>query len=427
LKQRAFQLIKYVNKVYGLNQQLGAIKDGRINPQIELLEILTIILAGLLSGILSFNHLEGLLKKGYFRKLMGSNEQRGSADTFGYALERLRCDALIRINDLIINQARRNKVMNGGTIDGFTVVAIDGTEVVRSTSKHRSCSKCRSSVYNKDEADEITYYHENIVGAAYVGRPPGLVLGLERILKGEGEVTAAIRLLRSLYQRHFRYADILVFDALYAKAPVIKEVLAQNKIAVIRVKQENYQIVRDADDLFKNRKPDLEDTLSLKSDYYPEDCSGKKYRYRVRIWDEENFTSWEGVEVPLRVLKVEETRLSMNGEISGEKNLTHIVTSAGKTTLPTISLWRIMHRRWDIENKVFHDLKTYWGYKHSFHHEENAFIAMRWLIVLAFNLFGLFYHRRISQSGRRSLSKKHLRHELLIGFYLIDLPILEPG
>ncbi len=207
MKQRAFQLIKYVNKVYGLNQQLGAIKDGRINPQIELLEILTIILAGLLSGILSFNHLEGLLKKGYFRKLMGSNEQRGSADTFGYALERLDSDALIRINDLIINQARRNKVFAGGTIDGFTVAAIDGTEVLRSKSEHWSCSKFRRSVFNKGETAETTYYHENIVGAAYVGKPPNLIIGLERIALGEGEITAGLRLLKRLYQRHFRYAE----------------------------------------------------------------------------------------------------------------------------------------------------------------------------------------------------------------------------
>jgi hypothetical protein len=427
LKQRAFQLIRYLNKVYDLNQQLGAIKDGRINPQIELFEILTIILAGLLAGVLSFNHLERNLRSGYFSKLTGQKDLKGSADTFGYALERLEVIGLEQINDLIINQARRNKVFNGGTLDGFSVVAIDGTEAVRSTSKHWSCSKCRRSVYNKGEADEITYYHENIVGAAYVGKQPNLVLGLERIEKGEGEMAAAIRLLKSLYQRHFRYADILVFDALFAKAPVIKEVLAQNKIAVIRVKQENYHIVRDADALFENRKPDLEDILNLNSDFYEEDQSGKKYRYRVRIWDEENFSSWEEAPCLLRVLKVEETRISITGEILGEKTVTYIVTTASKTTLPTKSLWRIMHRRWDIENKTFHDLKTYWGFKHSFHHQENAFMAMRWLIVLAFNLFNLFYHRRISRSGRKGLAKKHLRQELLIGFYLLDGPFLDPG
>ena len=427
MKQRALQLIKYVNKVYGLNQQLCAIKDGRFNPQIELFEILTVILVGLLSGFLSFNHLESHLQRGYFKKLLGKKDVKGSADTFGYALERLDSNVFMQINDLIINHARRNKVFNGGTIDGFTVVAIDGTEAQRSKSKHWSCSKCRLSVFNKGTADETAYYHENIVGAAYVGKPPSLVLGLERILKGEGEMTAAIRLLKSLYQRHCRYADILVFDALFANAPVIKEVLAQNKIAVIRVKQENYHILRDADELFQNREPDFEGILNLNSDFYEEDRSGKKYRYQVRIWDEENFTSWEEVKFPLRVLKVEETRISVTGEILSDKTVTHIVTTASKSTLPTGSLWRVMHRRWDIENKIFHNLKTYWGFNHSFHHEENAFMAMRWLIVLAFNLFNLFYHRRISRNNRNKLTKKYLKQELMIGFYFIDGPTLEPG
>ncbi len=30
--------------------------------------------------------------------------------------------------------------------------------------------------------------------------------------------------------------------------------------------------------------------------------------------------------------------------------------------MPTVSLWRIMHRRWDFKDKTFHDLKTYRGF-----------------------------------------------------------------
>lgn len=427
MKQRAIQLIKYVNKVYRLNQQLTAIKDGRVNPQVLLSEILTVLFFGLLAGVLSFNHLENLLRNGYFDNLLGKKKARGSADTFGYALARVNPKEFEAINDQIINQARRNKAFAGGTIDGFTVVAIDGTEVLRSKSEHWSCSKCRRSVFNKGETAETTYYHENIVGAAYVGKPPNLIIGLERIASGEGESSAALRLIQRLYQRHFRYADILVFDALFAQAPIINEVLSQNKIAVIRVKQDNYHIIRDADELFKHRKPDSEEVLSLRSDFYDEDQAGKKYRYRVRIWDAENFTSWQEVRLPLRVLKVEETRISVTGEELNGRTVTHIVTTAGKATLPTASLWRIMHRRWDVENKTFHNLKTYWGFKHSFHHEENAFMVMRWLIVLAFNLFNLFYHRRISQYLKKGFSKKVLTFELVVGLCLLDQTLLEPG
>jgi len=118
-------------------------------------------------------------------------------------------------------------------------------------------------------------------------------------------------------------------------------------------------------------------------------------------------------------------RISPTGKELNEASVTYIVTTAGKATLPTVSLWRIMHRRWDVENKIFHDLKTYWGFGHSFHHEENAFMAIRWLIVLAFNLYNLFYHRRISCN--RSFTKKTLTLELLIGFYMLEKPLLEPG
>ena len=39
---------------------------------------------------------------------------------------------------------------------------------------------------------------------------------------------------------------------------MINEIVDQNKIAVIRVKQENYNIIKDAGGLFAGRKPDLE-------------------------------------------------------------------------------------------------------------------------------------------------------------------------
>jgi hypothetical protein len=68
-------------------------------------------------------------------------------------------------------------------------------------------------------------------------------------------------------------------------APVINEIVDQNKIAVIRVKQENYNIIKDAAGFFVGFKPDLEKELSLKSSWYADDQAGKKYTHRVKIWD----------------------------------------------------------------------------------------------------------------------------------------------
>jgi len=58
--------------------------------------------------------------------------------------------------------------------------------------------------------------------------------------------------------------------------------------------------------------------LSVKSDWYEEDRAGRKYRYRVKIWDAEGFESWPGVKVPLRVLKIKEGRIDGSGKALSE-------------------------------------------------------------------------------------------------------------
>ncbi|NMB42050.1 MAG: hypothetical protein GX996_08955 [Firmicutes bacterium] len=83
--------------------------------------------------------------------------------------------------------------------------------------------------------------HENFVGASYVGRPPNLVIGLERVAPGEGEITATLRLLDKIKSWHYYYADVVTLNSLYASAPVINKLLEQNVIGVIRVKQEHFK------------------------------------------------------------------------------------------------------------------------------------------------------------------------------------------
>lgn len=427
MKQRAHQFIKYVNKVYGLAQQLSRFNDGRVNPQVALKNILLIIIFSIVVNVHSFNMMESLLKRGYFNKALKKRKVKGSADTFGYGLAKSFIKQFEQLNCRIIKTSRYNKVFQHGTIDGFTVVALDGTEAFRTQSERWSCEKCRTTIRTNTDGSEEVDYHENLVGAAYVGRPPNLILGIERVAPGEGELTAALRLLKKLYQDHCRYADIITLDSLYAKAPVINEIVDQNKIAVIRVKQENYNIIKDAAGLFAGRKPDLEKELSLKSSWYADDQAGKKNTYRVKVWDAEGFESWPGVKVPLRVLKIKETRIDRNKIELGEPVVTYLVTTADKVTLPTESAWRILHRRWDIENKVFHDLKVYWGFGHNYHHDEEAFMAMRWLTVIARNLFYLFYYRRLHCYYTKGISKKVLKFELAHSFILLEQPVWGPG
>ncbi len=57
---------------------------------------------------------------------------------------------------------------------------------------------------------------------------------------------------------------------------------------------------------FAQRPPDvvLQDRVVDRD----EEAQTPRSRYQVKLWDEESFTSWEGVKVPLRCLRVEEIR-----------------------------------------------------------------------------------------------------------------------
>ena len=428
MKLRARQLFKYTNKIYRIFQSFAAISDGRVNPSIPLLGILKVLFSAMVLGIQSFNLIESHLREGSFNKLLGSSGFSFSADTLGYALARTTPGQFSEINDKVIKKARYGKVYQGGTIDGFKVTALDGSEVFRTKHKSWSCEECRITEITKEDGSKEFQYHEDVVGACYVGRHPNLVLGLERVARGEGEISAAMRLLKDLYQRHNRYTDIITLDSLYAKAPIINEITSQNMIAVIRVKQQDYHIIRDAEGLFAGRKPNFSASLSLNSSWYTDDdTSGRKYCYRVRIWDSSGFKSWSTVKAPLRVLRIEETRISHSGKVLSKPVVTHLVTTADEATVPTETLWRILHRRWDVENKVFHNLKKFWGFGRNYHHDSTAFMVMLFMAVIAMNLTFLFYHRRLPASFKRRNSLLSLRWMIRMTFESVSKELWDPG
>jgi hypothetical protein len=70
---------------------------------------------------------------------------------------------------------------------------------------------------------------------------------------------------------------------------------------------------------------------------------------------------------------------------------------------------------------------VFWGFGHNYHHDEEAFMAMRWLTVIAKNLFHLFYYRRLHCYYTKGISKKVLKFELALSFILLEQPVWGPG
>ena len=104
---------------------------------------------------------------------------------------------------------------------GHIIAALDGIEVLSSYS--RCCDAClERRVKSKDSdgntVEQIQYYHR-AVGCQIVSSPVKPLLAIEWLRPGEGEDTAALRLLSRLPDLYgSRFFDILLLDSLYQDA-----------------------------------------------------------------------------------------------------------------------------------------------------------------------------------------------------------------
>ncbi len=420
MKNRVRQFWDHACKVYHLDAFIKRYKDSRCNPRIASATIITLLILGIASRIKSLYQLERMGMNGELAKAIRG--EKPSADTIAYWMVNGNVDELKDCNAGIINRARYNKVFQNGTIQGWMVCAIDGTEL------YSTKTPCKGALgwsirRRSDGKDE---YYERAVALSYVGDGPHLILDMERINPGEGELTAAIRMLRKANSRSNRYSDVICADALYAVAPFINEVSDQHKYVVIKVKQEDRALVKDMDGLVANREPDV-----ILQGVTPKGEKGKDghgVNYNLKIWDEENFTSWDNVKSPLRCLKVEETRVTTcRGKIT-EETVTeyHIVTTVPKAIMKADIVWQIMHRRWDIENNIFCDLKQNWGFRHCYIHDPKAIEVWYMIFCIAVNLMMLFLFRNLKWEKRKGTTTIEISRQILVSLITLNDPLPIP-
>jgi len=88
-----------------------------------------------------------------------------------------------------------------------------------------------------------------------------------------------------------------------------------------------------------------------------------------------------------------------------------IITTCMDVELKT--LYKIIKARQDIENSIFHKLKTECGLSHRYVHGGNAIEAVLCLIFIATNYVQLFYHRRIKRSLKTQVELIRQLHKKL--------------
>ena len=234
-----------------------------------------------------------------------------------------------------------------------------------------------------------------------VGHGVAFPLDIELIRPGEGEETAAKRLLDRVLALYGRFFDAVLGDALYFDAPFINFCLDHGKHAIVTLRGDDRLLLKDARDLFAQRTPG-------------QWTEGKR---RVQFWDEEGFTSCEGVKQPLRVLRTVETttgRRRVDGqwqpnETTGEW---FWATTLSKRQLPTLAFWRAGHWRWDIENDCFNALGEHWGLDHCYKHDPTAIVNFTLTLFIVYALLQCFWLRNFKPPLRARLTLIALAREL---------------
>ena len=116
----------------------------------------------------------------------------------------------------------------------------------------------------------------------------------------------------------------------------------------------------------------------------------------------------KNVDKPLRFIKF------LMKKADGKRSQIMIITTSLDMDLKT--LFKIIRARQDIENSIFHNLKTECGLEHCFVHGGNGIEAVLCLMFIASNFVQLFYRRRIKKSVKTQVE---LIRQLLKGLYLL--------
>jgi hypothetical protein len=242
-----------------------------------------------------------------------------------------------------------------------------------------------------------------------VGFRSSIPLDVEMLRPGEGEPTAAQRLLPRVVESYGRFFKVVLADGLFFNAPFFNLCLGLGKEVITVLKDEDRVLFQDALGVFSFSAPQ----------------AWEERNQKIRAWDDEGFTTAEGINVPLRVLRTEEVITGRHRDRGGwiQKHEIHHwewVTTLPVARLSTYHLWQIGHSRWEIENDLFHTLATYWSLDHCFRHEPTAILNFILTLFIAFVLLQSFYLGNLKPQRRAHLTFISVAVELAFGLATMD-------
>jgi hypothetical protein len=370
---------RYIDKCFQFQHLLPLFTDARQKPQRPSATIFASVFALFACNRTSLNSLEKDLihLPARLRGLVGPRPP--SIDTLGRVYALADSAGLRQILVQVHHRLKRNKALADG--DDLKIAAVDGHEFF--ASRKRCCAQCQQRTLTIGGKEVVEYYHRGVV-CHLIEHQLAVPLDVELLRPGEGEETAAKRLLERVFAHYPRFFDVVCGDALYFDAPFINFCLQHHKHALVVVKGDERLLLQDAQGLFAQQPAQ----------------TWQDRRRSVQYWDADGFTTCAGVQQPLRVVHTVETvrrreRVAGAWREQEETSSWYWATTLPQRQLSTRRVWQAGHHRWDVENDCFNTLSMHWGLDHCFKHAPAAIVNFVLTLFLVYVLLQCFWQRNL--------------------------------
>jgi hypothetical protein len=355
------RLKNYALKCLRLKSYFRSPGDGRQQARIPASALVWALLMGTLLRRLAFAAIEDLVCS-EARRALGVSQSFGN-DTLSYFTERLDPSLTRQAAVTAVREAKRHKAFDDCRFIGL---AVDGTGAGRS--HEEACDLCRPY---RNQKREILGYHHKLVMISVVGTGLTLPLDVEPYGPGDSEYSAGRRLLRRAARSlGRRFADYVVFDGEFARAPILHDAGDLGLFVVARLKNNLPELLAAAQKRFLRQAP--HQVFGYGKDW-------------VEIWDADDFDPWE----TLRWETVRVVRYRQH-KPDGTVCEAYWLTDFPRQWVSSRAIFRMAKSRWEIENQGFNDAKNRYGLGHICHHERNSVLVVWLLTCLALTLERLY-------------------------------------
>lgn len=362
---------RYVNKVFKLEERLAALTDGRTDPKVPLPPLLFTWFWALACRTPSTEQVGDLLADPRWRKRVGLEpDDGGSPDTAARALDTLMQEEVRELALQAFLDARRAKLLKDDGPFGLRCLLVDLNELFKSEKRHCDACQVREKKVTRSGEQVVVkeYYHQAVALVWASGETPWPI-GWELLQPGEGELTAALRLLERLLPRLRKSADMVMGDALYCCRPFFA-VAHTHGLKAFAISSSQTEM-------------DVEMDLLLQTES-PRSTPG-----RVDVWEYESAAWAAELKCKLRVLHYERRYAAKSWR--HERQMLRAVTSVPVEVMPSGQGWKVGRCRWQIENGTFNILTRDYELTHNYRHSPAAITTLLVLRSLAYCLTQAYF------------------------------------